>query len=197
MNTRIADLRAHALRSRRGPDAEREKLRRESLARTEGEPEVIREAEVFAHYCRNRALVIHEGELIIGSSSSMQYDPIVATTPHIFGRQPFATSWPVSEAVQTFFQEGMLSGAGNHTTMDYDTVLTVGLEGLIDRIGRRTARLSPDEPDAEGKRQFLTALRIVAEGYCDLCRRYGDHALALARETEDEARSIESIFSIT
>ena len=39
---------------------------------------------------------------------------------------------------------------------------------------------------AREKRHFLEALRIVAQGYVDLCRRYGDHALALAQETEDE-----------
>ena len=104
MNTRIADLRAHALRSRRGPDTERERLRQESLARTEGEPEVIREARAFAHFCRNRALVIHDGELIVGSSSNMRYDPVQATTPQIAGRQAFACPWPVSGAVHTFFR---------------------------------------------------------------------------------------------
>ena len=191
MHQRVADIRMRALRSQRGPDLEAERLRQEAHTRTEGEPAIIREAKAFAHYCRNRAVVIHDGELIVGSSSCLQHDPVQMTTPQIFGRQAFACSWPVSENVQGFFREGMLGGAGNHTTMDYDTILTIGFDGLIDRIHRRAARLLPDEPDAGEKHLFLEALRIVAEGYIDLCRRYGDYALALARETEDEARRCE------
>jgi len=188
MNGRVAEIRARALRSRRGRDPEAERLKQESLVQTEGEPAVLREAKAFAHYCRNRTLVIHDGELIVGSPSCMQYDPVEATTPQIFGRRAFATPWPVSEEVQLLFREGMLSGAGNHTTMDYETILAVGFEGLMDRIHHRMERLSPDEPDAEEKRLFLEALRIVADGYVALCRRYGDYALARARETGDEAR---------
>ena len=188
MNERVAGLRARALRSRRGPDPEAERLKQESFARTEGEPAVLREAKAFAHHCRNRTLVIHDRELIVGSLSCMQYDAANATPPQIFGRRTFTTPWPVSEEVQLLFREGMLSGAGNHTTMDYDTILAVGFRGLIDRIHRRTARLAPDEPDVDEKRSFLGALRIVAEGHVDFCRRYADHALAVARETEDEAR---------
>ena len=188
MNERIAEIRARALRSRRGPDPEAEELRREALAQTEGEPAVLREAKAFAHYCRNRTLVIHDGELIVGSLSSMQYDPVEATTPEIFGRRAFATPWPVSEKVQLLFREGMLSGAGNHTTMDYETILTIGFEGLMDQIHLRMERLSPDEPDVEEKRLFLEALRTVADGYIAFCRRYGDYALARAQEEEDETR---------
>ena len=188
MNARIATMRARALRSQRIPDLEAQSLREESLARTEGEPAVIREAEAFAHRCRHRTLVIHDGELIVGSLSYTQYDSAEETTPQIFGRQAFTSSWPVPENVQLLFREGVLSGAGNHTTMDYDTILTVGFEGLIDRIRRRMGRLSPDEPDVDGKRPFLEALRIVAEGYIQFCQRYADYALTLARETEDETR---------
>ncbi len=188
MNERIADLRRRALQSQRGSDPEVKRLRQESLAQTEGEPEVIREAKVLAHTYLNRKIVMHDNELIVGSLSRMQYDSAKATTPQIFGRRTFACSWPVSENVQVLFQEGVLSGAGNHTTMDYDTILTIGFEGLIDRIDCRIARLSPDEPDVDEKRHFLEALRIVAEGYIGFCRRYADHALALAKETEDKVR---------
>ena len=188
MSVRVANIRARTLRSRRLRDVERDQLVQASLAQTEGEPAVIREAKALANYYRNRDIVIHEGELIVGSQSCLQYDPVEATTPEVFGRCAFASHWPVSDDVQLFFREGVLSGAGNHTTMDYGTILDVGFEGLIDRIDRRIERLSPEERDAQGKRQFLDALRIVAQGYIDLCRRYGDYALALAQDTEDEIR---------
>jgi formate C-acetyltransferase len=161
------------------------------MARTAGEPPVLREAEAFAHYCRTRALVLHEGELIVGAQSCVEHDPVQETTPQIFGRRRFASPWPVPEDVERLFQKGVLGPAGNHTTMDYDTILSIGFEGLIDRIERRMERLSASEEEAVEKRHFLQALRIVARGYVDLCQRYGDYARALAGETEDEMRGRE------
>ena len=188
MRDRIARLRQRAGRSQRGPDPEAEALRQESWDQTEGEAAVVREAKAYAHYCRNRTLVIHDDELIVGTLSCLQYNPEQATTPQIFGRRDFASIWPVPNDVRLMFEEGMLSSAGNHTTLDYETVFAIGFEGLIERIDRRAARLAPDEPDTDEKRCFLEALRLVATGYIDFCRRYADYALELARETEDEGR---------
>ncbi|MDP6779451.1 MAG: pyruvate formate lyase family protein [Candidatus Latescibacteria bacterium] len=188
MNQRVADLRDCALRSRRGTDPEAERLRTESFAQTKGEPAVIREAKAFAHFCRNRTVVIQDGELIVGSQSCMAHDPEDHTAPRIFDRRTWLSPWPVTEDVQVLFREGLLSGAGNHTTMDYERILAVGFEGLIDQIDRRIGRLTPDGQEADAKRQFLEALRTVAEGYIAFCRRYAEQAQALARETEDETR---------
>ena len=191
MNARVADLRARALRSQRGPDPEADRLRQESMAGTEGEQPVLREARAFAHYCRNRTVVIHDGELVVGAQSCMQHTPVTPTTPKIFNRQTLTCPWPVQDDLQLLFREGLLSGAGNHTTMDYETILAVGFEGLIYRVRARLARLSADVPDDAEKRHFLEALEIVAEGYIDLCGRYADHAQALAAASDDEARSEE------
>jgi trans-4-hydroxy-L-proline dehydratase len=188
MNERIAELRARALRSTGGPDVESGRLRLNSMAATEGEPELIREAKAFAYQFRHRTTVIREGELIVGASPSMQYDPVKPATPQIFGRQAFTCHWDVPDNLQILFRDGLLCGAGNHTTLDYDTILSVGFEGLITRIDDRIARLSTDEPDAQEKRLFLEGLRIVAEGYIDFCERHADHALALAGETADPTR---------
>ncbi|MGQ9729964.1 MAG: pyruvate formate lyase family protein, partial [Candidatus Zipacnadales bacterium] len=46
-------------------------------------------------------------------------------------------------------------------------------------------------PTDHDKRAFLQALRIVAQGYLDLSRRYADHAEALARSEADPARRTE------
>ena len=123
MNHRVEMLRAHALRSRRGPDRERERAWQESLARTEGEPAVLREAKAFAHYCRTPGPGHPRGRTDRRLASCVQHDPVQETTPQIFGRQSFASPWPVPEEVQLLFREGLLSGAGNHTTMDYGTIL--------------------------------------------------------------------------
>ena len=191
MNERTSALRDRARRSHRVGDPEQEALGRESRALTEGEPDVIRNAKAFAHYCANRTVVISDRELIVGSSPSVEYDPEKEATPEIFGRQGFASHWAVSEGGQAMFREGMLSGAGNHTTMDYDTVLAIGFAGLIERIRERIGRLTPDEPDVATKREFLEALIIMAEGYIVLSDRYADHADALAREADGPVRRAE------
>ncbi len=188
MNQRVADLRDCALRSQRGADPEAGRLRKESFSQTEGEPAVMREAKAFAHFCRNRTVVIQDGELIVGSQSCMDHDPEEPTEPRIFDRRTWLCPWPVTEGVQVLFREGLLSGAGNHTTMDYERILAVGFEGLIDQIDRRTDRLTPEEPEADENRNFLSALRIVAQGYIAFCRRYADEARVLAKGTTDKTR---------
>jgi len=126
MSVRVANIRARALRSRRLRDVEREQLWQASLAQTEGEPAVVREAKALAHYYRSRDIIIHKGELIVGSQSCLQYDPMEATTPEIFGRRAFASHWPVSDEVQLLFREGVLSGAGNHTTAERTCISSLG-----------------------------------------------------------------------
>ncbi|HPC46167.1 MAG TPA: pyruvate formate lyase family protein [Candidatus Latescibacteria bacterium] len=191
MNERIARIRARALRSYGVHDPERDALRKESFAQTEGEPTVIREAKAWAHYRRNQTLVILEDELIVGGHIGIAYDPEKDSVPEIFGRQGFKCFWNVSDEVQKYFNEGMLSGAGNHTTMDYATIFEIGFEGLIQRIRNRAARLQQDEHDLLEKRDFLAALEIMAEGYIALCDRYADYAAELAAETIDETRRAE------
>ena len=188
MNPRIDALRARALRSHRTSDPEADLLRAESLAASEGEPAAIRQAKAFAHYCRHRTILIHPGELIVGSQSSLEYDPVEVTAPQIFGRQSFSCPWEVPEEVGRLFREGLLNGAGNHTTMDYQTILTIGFEGLIEKIDERLTRLSDDDPEVEEKQHFLQALKIIAAGYIDFCRRHADAALELAREEKDPER---------
>ncbi|MEK9136979.1 MAG: pyruvate formate lyase family protein, partial [Bacteroidota bacterium] len=97
----------------------------------------------------------------------------------------------MSETVEVFFREGMISPAGNHTTMDYEMILTVGFDGLIERIQQRINRLFPSEPEVEEKRHFLEALRIMAEGYIDFCNRHAALAIDLSRKEENETRKRE------
>lgn len=188
MNQRVTELRDRARRSRRVPDPEGQALREESLARSEGKPSILREAQAFAHQCRHRRVVIHEHELIVGWPPGLEYDPVQRTEPRIFGRQGFAGSWPASEEVLKLFRAGLLSGAGNHTTMDYAAVLADGFAGRVALIEERLARLTSDEPEAGARRDFLAALRLVAEGYVDFCQRHTECALGLAAATADPVR---------
>jgi formate C-acetyltransferase len=149
-----------------------------------GEPAVIREAKAIAHCFRNRALVIHEGELLVGSYA---VTPVAAVDVPKESIPPRPRYIPESLPPQfdALFKHGMLGYAGNHTTMDYDTILAVGFRGLMAQINARISRLSAGEEKRQCKRDFLEALKIVAAAVMDLSSRYADHALGLSRDATD------------
>ena len=64
-------------------------LRAESLAQTEGQPEVLREARALAHYFRHQDVTIREGELLVGTRPGLTCDRDRQVVPAIFGRQAF------------------------------------------------------------------------------------------------------------
>jgi len=191
MNERIAAIRSRAMRSTNVSDPESGKLREESFGQTEGEPAVIREAKAMARHFRNRTLVIRDDELIVGSNPWIEVNAEEVFPNRGIARTTFAAPWEMPESVELFFKEGMLRVAGNHTTMDYDTILSVGFQGLIEQIQRKLSSLTPDDEDYPEKRNFLEALKIIAEGYIDFCNRYADHATALSQECSDESRKRE------
>ena len=193
MTGRVQAIRERVLSSRHLGDPRGGVLHQESLGQTEGEPEVVRQAKAAAHYYRHQDLTINDGELIVGTRPGLTVDPDGRrVTQTSFGRRTFerppVSFWPVPEEAEVFWCEGMLSPAGNHTTLDYQTIFAEGFDGLLRRVDARRYRLSADEPDAEGKRNFLDALRILGEGYLDLSGRYAEEAEALARDTQDGCR---------
>ncbi len=204
MDQRVAFLRERALRSRYVGDTDWKRLREESLAHTEGQPPVLREAKALAHYWLHRPITICEGELLVGARAGLIYGA-EPSKPHSFGRQRFEPWWPMSEQVTTLIRQGVLSPAGNHTTLDYEAVLSGGFNGLLARIEARKAHLAADVaasvplavPSTSGTLvatksdealAFLDALRIVAEGYIGFCHRYAELAEGLAQEVADLAR---------
>ena len=188
MNERIAALRQRALSAGPVADPSAGKLREASMAETAGEAPVIREAKAVAHCYRNRPLVIHDGELIVGDSPHAGLSPEQIGRPTIMGRQNWQSPWPVPERVQTFFKEGMLGPAGNHTTLDYEAIFAAGFQGLLARVEQTLARRRDGGDGEAAERDLLTALKIVAEGYIDLSARYADHALELAGTEPDVCR---------
>jgi len=187
VSKRVASIHARVTSSEAIRDKGAADLRRRSLARTAGEPPVIREARAIAYYLQNRALVIHDDELIVGSSAHTETAP--AKLP-LEATPPPARYVPESlpPNLARFFERGMLGYAGNHTTIDYETILSTGYRGLIGRIDRRLAKLSSQEPGYAEKQDFLRALRIVAEAVIAFSDRYGEHATALARKERDPQR---------
>lgn len=187
MNARITELRELALRSHYEGDPAHDQLRHEALAATEGEPTVLREAKAQAHYNRRRPVAIADYELVVGGRVGLQHaaEPVTQAT---FGRCHWRSPWRTTPLAESLFRGGMLSPAGNHTTVDYDTIFAIGFEGIISHLRTRRAALVDTEPSTAAKRDFLTALEIVAQGYIVLCRRYGDLAAEQARTSPSEAR---------
>lgn len=188
MNERIQALRDRAMTTYWGPAPEWGRLREESLSRTAGEPELIRQAKALVYAWQHRNIDISPRELLVGTPVHVCYGD-TPVTPVCFGRQAFALPWfPVDMALQGFFRCGMVSMAGNHSTMDYDGMMAAGFEGLLDRIAHRNERLLREEPTAGEKHCFLDALAIVARGYIAFTHRYADLARTMAGETTDPVR---------
>ncbi|MGQ9733001.1 MAG: pyruvate formate lyase family protein, partial [Candidatus Zipacnadales bacterium] len=148
LTDRVLRLKERALRSRHLGDPQAEHLWQESLAQTEGEPEVIRQAKALAHYYRCQAVSIRDDELIVGSCVGLTADSEEEIIPTIFGRRiwgPPGDFWPVPGEAKRFWDEGLLAPAGNHTTLDYETVFAIGFMGLISRIEDRLTRCSPTD----------------------------------------------------
>jgi len=189
MTERVRALRDRALRSRRGEDRATPPLWQESYRETEGLPEVTRLAMATAHCYRTQPVYVQEPELLVGTPQGMVYDEDGPVTPQIFGRQPFVCPWPVSDEVQRLFGAGLFSPAGNHTTIDYDAIMVGGFRGLIDRVDARLAL--PEVLADDEQTGFLKALRTIAEGYIDYCRRHADEALAQAGACAEPPRAQE------
>jgi len=188
MNERINMMRERSMGNLAKSDPHSDGLRKESMDETAGEAPVIREAKSLAYFYQNRTLVIHDSELVVGDKTRAYVDDVKMD---VFGRQSWTgRSWLIDD-VEDYFTEGVLAWAGNHKTLDYDTILEIGFLGLCRQIDHRLARLTEDEPDYEKKRNFLEALKIAAQGYIDLSNRYADYALELSQQETDPARKTE------
>ncbi len=188
MTERVCRLREQALTTSVGPDPEADRVWQEAAAEAAGEPPLIRDARGFASYCEQRPISIRDDELIVGARPGIRYGD-TTPQPERGLRQRFdAPGFPLPDGFAEFFQQGVLSFAGNHTTLDYAGIIEAGLEGLIARAEERKARLSREEPGADEKERFLDALAILVRGYVDLCRRYGDLAEEMAGRAESTER---------
>jgi formate C-acetyltransferase len=190
MNQRVVDLCRQARHSRRGPDPEAAALQAQALAGVAGAAPVQRQAAVLAHGFRHGRIQVRPGELLVGTPAGLEYDPEHLTVPQIFGRQVFA-GWPAPDLAARFFRGGVLSGAGNHTTMDYAAVLDQGVNGRLARIEARLARLPRETPDQRSGAEFLEALKEVALGWIDYARRHAELCRAEAAAATDPGRSAE------
>ena len=191
MNERITTILDRAMRNLPQSDPRAGELHKESMKQTEGEPSVIREAKAIAHYYQNRSLIINDNELIVGDNPRLVLDNNVQ--PAVFGRRTWTSGngWGVPDDVELLFKEGILSWAGNHKTLDYDTIFEIGFYGLCDQIDDKLSRLDTTESDYEEKRDFLKALKIIAEAYVKFSERYADYTFELSCNESDPVRKWE------
>lgn len=192
MNPRIRTLRDEALNSYiDGTPAPADPEWEPFWAGLAGDPPILRDAKAFAWRCRRRPVSIRDNERIVGGRPDLRYGRAPAK-PAPAGRQGFGGVWfPLADDAQAFFRQGVLSMAGNHMTMDFASVMQDGLEGRIAQARARQARIAADEPGADGKRDFLEALILCAQGHIDLCRRYGALAAELAARAAGPQRRLE------
>ena len=141
-------------------------------------------AQAIAEMYQRRPVVIQDGELIVGGNPREYIGD--GASPKIFGRQNWSsgTVWEQPEQIETFFSEGMLSWAGNHKTLDYDTVFDMGLAGIRSQISTRIKEIkSLAGQDIRGL-QFLEALDMVAVGFLEFTKRHAEEAKSLVENLE-------------
>jgi formate C-acetyltransferase len=82
------------------------------------------------------------------------------------------------------------SGVG-HQIVDYQMILEIGYQGLMQRIEKEIDKLDVSEPDDFRKLHYLTAQKIVCEAAISLGERYSRLAYDLAQKETDERRQKE------
>jgi trans-4-hydroxy-L-proline dehydratase len=75
-----------------------------------------------------------------------------------------------------------------HITVNYEKVLNIGISGLKAQINHCLAQLSPAQADFTQKRDFYSALLIVADAAITFAHRHGALASELANQCDDRGR---------
>ena len=152
------------------------------------ESPVIQSARWQVAYWQLQPIAISADEQLVARPPHLQ-DGESHATPQCFGRRTWdAQGYPMDEQAEQSFRQGYLSYAGNHTTVDYATILEIGFHGLQARIDERLARLQREEPQAADKADFLRGLRLVAGGYIAFCERFAALAAEQAATCTDPVR---------
>lgn len=81
----------------------------------------------------------------------------------------------------------MTSGDG-HIMLDFEKLLRVGAQGIIDEASERLNQLDLSDPSSHHKRIFYEAVIIAYEGMIDYAHRYAELAKDLAAKESDPVR---------
>ncbi|MDR3552876.1 MAG: pyruvate formate lyase family protein [Clostridia bacterium] len=138
----------------------------------------VRRAQAQAYMLSRSTAVIDDGELIVGKPSFAPLSPQEQQELDAY-RQQYAAM-----AVS-------LDGQASHMAVDYEKLLSLGLEGIEAQIRAYRRALSPDEPEDLAKDEFYQACLISLEGVSEYARHYAEQALALSLRCEDAQRKRE------
>lgn len=184
---------------RQGEFFERRLLMQESYARTVGEPQVLRQAKAFAHMLANMIIEIGPDELIVGRHPKRvpsEDDRTALAEVAANWRGPDLGRWVsslLSEDQKVAQAAGMYTSCSKtgHMAPDFQTVLTLGLEGVRGEAERKLGALDLGDPTYPEKAAFLQACILTLDGACLFARRYSDLAFALAAEEANPTRKEE------
>lgn len=88
-------------------------------------------------------------------------------------------------------QGGFNVGGTYHRVIDYEKLLSKGIEGIIEEIDKKIAKLSYSNPETSGKRAFYESCRISLQGVCDFAHRYHLVLKEMSESEKDEARAVQ------
>lgn len=101
------------------------------------------------------------------------------------------------EEVKDAYQMHVLSASGNmtsgdgHIMLDFEKLLHVGAQGIIDEARDCLNALDLSQPSSHHKRIFYESVIIAYEGMIEYAQRYADLAKSLASEEKDQTRRSE------
>ncbi len=131
----------------------------------------------------NAATVIRPGELIVGVPGYFTNEDMAEFQDPI----PESVNQPCPENIRALIDQGFFILCGNHQVANYRKVLDIGLRGIMDNIETALADQSlPGET-----KDFLSAMRVLAESQIQFCHRYAATAHAQAQDCSDPTRRSE------
>lgn len=192
---RISRLKAHA-QAQGGRFIDREQCLAASYAHTKGQPAVIRQAKAFAYLLDRIPARIYPDELIVGWHPKRE--PAEAELAKL-RRTPWTDGgrtelWgrvreEMTAAERQALDDGLYTAGFpiGHMTPDYQTVLRLGLRGILRQVRERLAGLPADDE----RRPFYEAAAITLRAAIRLGRRYAEVAEDLACFQDDPRRQAE------
>ena len=184
LTPRVEDLRAEVL-SREGEFHQWFSLWAESLAKTPGEPTIIRRAKAFAHLLEEMPLEAPAGALIVGRHPRT----IIPDAE----RDRLREEWrwladPPDDSTLHYQTEGLFRAPviTLHLAPDAEKALRLGLGGYREAIKARQ-----EIAQEESEQEFLHAALISVEGASRFIQRHADWAAEAATGESDPGRAQE------
>jgi len=139
----------------------RGQLAEKALEATLGKPQAIRIAEVLETVFNNVPVQIRHGELLVGSRGASGYPEV---------------------------DHAMARGSAEYPYMisDFQTLLEIGVRGVIERAEARLAAMDEADPDQMESVHFLQAVIKSCQAVIVWAERYAEEADRQAADTDDE-----------